>query len=521
MIDERSEPAGQDRLADELVSELRELVTGLPDDARTAASVYETALVLFHQPATGDRRRVQDWLRDAQHADGGWCDPGFPKFRVASTLAAMLALQRADNRRYHAAIDAGCAFLDRQAPYWRTATLDDIPVGLEIIWPRLHAEAQRAGLRFSLSPPATLNVIGQARLAKLGGAAALPAGHPALHCWEAWGSVPVAASLGPEGSLAISPSATAAWLRAAHDHGLAPALMERAANYLQQAWRGSEAAVPGVFPYVWPLDVFECAYVLYSLGLGGLSAHPALIEPMTRAVAFLSARIGERGASFAAGFDPDGDTTSVAIAALSMAGAATSCRSLAHFANGDVYATCPGERNPSLSTTVHAMHALRLQHEPRAAVSAYVLAKRDIDGLWRGDKWHASPFFLTCHAVAALDHDEVERHGARTLESLLACQHANGGWAGTGTPNFEETAYAVLTIDRLCTCTRGPVPPVARDSLLKAFRWMRDAYYRSSRAPALWINKELSRPTRVVRAVELAGLWAAHRRVDAREAACC
>ncbi|MBU9459213.1 hypothetical protein KTE57_06480 [Burkholderia multivorans] len=520
MMDDRPESAGQDSLADALVSELRRLVTGLPDDGRTAASVYETALVLCYQPAIGDRRRVQDWLHDAQHADGGWCDPDYPKFRIASSLAALLALHRAGDPRYRAAIDAGCAFLDRQDPYWRSATLDDIPVGLEIIWPRLQADAQRAGLRFSLSPPATLNAIGQARLAKLSRATALPAGHPALHCWEAWGSVPVAASLGPEGSLAISPSATAAWLRAAHEHELDSALIERASTYLREASRASEAAVPGVFPYVWPLDVFECAYVLYSLGLGGLAAHPALTEPIARTATFLGARITERGASFAAGFNPDGDTTSVAIAALSMAGAATSCHSLAHFASDGVYATCPGERNPSLSTTVHAMHALRLQREPRTVASAHVLAKRDADGLWRGDKWHVSPFFLTCHAVAALDHDEVDRHGAQTLEGLLACQRADGGWAGTGTPNVEETAYAVLTIDRLCA--RGPMPPAARTSLLKAFRLMRDCY-RSPRAQAsmLWINKELSRPTRVVRAVELAGLWVAHRRAEALEAACC
>ncbi|KVC45468.1 hypothetical protein [Burkholderia diffusa] len=520
MMDDRSGSAGQDGLADALVSELRRLVTGLPDAGRTAASVYETAQVLCYHPAIGDRRTVQDWLHDAQHADGGWCDPDFPKFRIASSMAAVLALHRAGDPRYRAAIDAGCVFLDRQDTYWRCATLDDIPVGLEIIWPRLQADARRAGLRFSLTPPVILSAIGEARVAKLRSTSVPRAGHPALHCWEAWGNVPATASLGPEGSLAISPSATAAWLRAAHDHGLDPALIERAANYLQRAWRGSEAATPGVFPYVWPLDVFECAYVLYSLGLGGLTAHPALAGPIARAATFLSSRLTERGASFAAGFDPDGDTTSVAIAALSMAGATTSCRSLAHFVRGDVYATCPGERNASLSTTVHAVHALRLQREPRATASAHLLAQRDSDGLWRGDKWHVSPYFLTCHAVAALDPDEVERHGARTLEGLLAHQHASGGWAGTGAANAEETAYAVLAIDRLCSA--GPTPRVACESLLKAFRWMRDVYrLPPGSAPALWINKELSRPTRVVRAVELAGLWVALRRAGALEAACC
>ncbi|KVQ50001.1 hypothetical protein WK03_06680 [Burkholderia cepacia] len=520
MMDDRSESAGWDRLADALVEELRHLLAGLPDDGRTAPSVYETAQVLRHQPAIGDHRRVRGWLLDAQRADGGWGDPDFAKFRVAPTLAAMLALQQAGDPRDRMAIEAGVAFLDRQAEYWRTASLDDIPVGLEVIWLRLQSDAREADLRFSLTPPASLSAIGHARLAKLAGAAAPAAGHPALHCWEAWGKVPVAASLGPEGSLAISPSATAAWLRAAHAHGLPAALIKRAENYLHGAWRGSDAAVPGVLPYVWPLDVFESAYVLYSLGLAGLHAHPALAEPISRVAAFLKARLTERGASFAAGFDPDGDTTAVAIAAQSMTGAATACDSLAHFASGDVFSTCAGERNSSLSTTVHAMHALRLQNQRNNAATAYLLAHRSPDGLWRGDKWHASPFFLTCHAVAALDRDDLDQHGSRTLEGVLAQQHASGGWAGIGVPNFEETAYAVLTIDRLCA--HGAVPPVAREGLRMAFYWMRDAVRSpAGPTPALWINKELAMPTRVVRAAELAGLWVARRRVIALEATCC
>ncbi|WP_321785360.1 prenyltransferase/squalene oxidase repeat-containing protein [Burkholderia pyrrocinia] len=519
-MSDRSESAGQDRLGDELVSELRHLLAGLAGDGRITPSVYDTAQAVLHAPDVGDRNGILDWLIEMQRPDGGWNDPDFPKFRIASTLAAMLALQHAQDRRYSAAIDAGCAFLERQAAYWGSATLDDIPVGLEIIWPRLQADAHLAGLRISLPVPDALRAIGQARLAKLNGAATPPAGHPALHCWEAWGSEPVAASLGPEGSLAISPAATAAWLRAARHHDLDSGLIERAGHYLRKAAQGSDAALPGVCPYVWPLDVFECAYALYSLGLGGLQAHPALAGAATRASAYLDTRLAAHGASFAAGFDPDGDTTAVAIAAQSMAGRPTSCRPLAHFVSGDVFATCPGERNPSLSTTVHAMHALRLQHEPHRSASAYLLAHRDTDGLWRGDKWHASPFYLTCHAVAALDQDDVERHGPRTLEGVLTHQHASGGWAGAGTPNFEETAYAVLTIDRLCS--PETMSPATREGLLRALRWMLDAYRSPTKpAPALWIGKELFRPTRVVRAVELTGLWTARRRAMALGAACC
>ncbi|MGT0251503.1 hypothetical protein [Burkholderia pyrrocinia] len=519
MIDDRSELAGQDRLADALVSELRCILADLAGNGRITPSIYDTAQAVLHQPVLGDRGDVRDWLLEAQQPDGGWNDPEFPKFRVVSTLAALLALQNARDRRYRAAIEAGCAFLDQQGAYWRSATLSDIPVGLEIIWPRLQADAHQAGLRFSLTLPEALRTIGQARLAKLGNTAAPPAGHPALHCWEAWGSKPAAASLGPEGSVAISPSATSAWLRSARDHALTPSLIERAGHYLEQAGRGSDAEMPGVFPCLWPLDVFECAYVLYSLGLGGLQVHPAVADLIGRAVAFLDMRLTARGASFAAGLDPDGDTTAVAIAAQSMAGCATPCRSLAHFVCGNVFATCPGERNPSLSTTAHAMHALRLQQEPHRA-TAYLMAHRGTDGLWRGDKWHASPFYLTCHAVAALDQGDVERYGPRTLEGVLTHQHASGGWTSTGTPSFEETAYAVLTIDRLCS--RGPVPPAACEGLLRAFRWMLDTYRSPAKpTPALWIGKELFCPTRVVRAVELTGLWVARRWAAVLEAVCC
>ncbi|MCG7508429.1 hypothetical protein [Mesorhizobium retamae] len=513
--------SGQGRLADELVSQLRHLLDGLTDNGRITPSVYDTAQAVIHRPADGDRKSVWNWLLDTQQADGGWSDPDYPKFRLASTLAATLALARARNHRHTTAIEAGCAFLNKQDAYWRSATLGDIPVGLEIIWPRLQADAYRAGLRFALDQPEALRAIGQARLAKLGRAPAPPAGHPALHCWEAWGDAPVAASLGAEGSLAISPSATAAWLRAARDRKIDPALIARAERYLGNAEQGCEAAKPGLLPYVWPLDVFECAYVLYSLGLGGLQTHPALTMPISRAAAFLETRLTTRGASFAAGFDPDGDTTAVTIAAQSMMGRAADSHCLAHFVGADAFVTCPGERNPSISTTVHAMHALRLQRKPHRAARTYVMQHRDADGLWRGDKWHASPFYLTCHAVAALDKDDVKQYGPRTLEAVLTHQHASGAWAGAGTPNFEETAYAVLTINRLCP--PRAMPPAARESMLRALHWMSQTYRSQSRStPALWIGKELFCPVRVVRAVELTGLWVAHRRVGAtRGAACC
>ncbi|RWO19190.1 MAG: hypothetical protein EOS10_36890, partial [Mesorhizobium sp.] len=191
------------------------------------------------------------------------------------------------------------------------------------------------------------------------------------------------------GSIGISPAATAAWRAHAVTQGSMPQV-GRADAYLQAASRATRSGIEGVVPNVWPINVFEPCWSLYTLHLAGLFAHPALAEAVRVIVAQLDARLGVRGLGPALHFAADADDTAVALCVLRLAGRDPADDALRHFEIGELFVTFPGERNASVSTNIHALHALRLLGKPAAGTSAYVEANRNPHGLWDNEKWHVS-----------------------------------------------------------------------------------------------------------------------------------
>jgi hypothetical protein len=91
------------------------------------------------------------------------------------------------------------------------------------------------------------------------------------------------------------------------------------------------------------------------------------------------------------------------------------------------------------------------------------------------------------------------------LQTLLAHQQGDGGW-GTEGASAEETGYAILALRMLIhtpLCTAA-----VRQSLERAERWMLSAY-RPFDAPLrpCWLGKELYRPYRLARVIELAATF--------------
>ncbi|MBA9036794.1 hypothetical protein ACVMIX_005156 [Rhizobium leguminosarum] len=173
-----------------------------------------------------------------------------------------------------------------------------------------------------------------------------------------------------------------------------------------------------------------------------------------------------------------------------------------------MFVTFPGERNASVSTNIHALHALRLLGKPAAGTSAYVEANRNPHGLWDNDEWHVSWLYPTAHAVAALAQGEPQWRDELTLAALLQAQHDDGGWGAGRTSTFEETAYALFALHAM----DGSEEPIGRQRIAQAVAralecmLARHAAQAVPRTP-LWIGKKLYCPTRVVRVAELAGLW--------------
>lgn len=264
-------------IVDILLTDLRSLIANLgKNGGLISPSVYNTAQVLrMCSPQQGVWPAV-DWLLEQQQADGGWGDPAAPLTRDVPTLASVLALHTYGNRKAtRDAVREGLAFLGQQVDKWRQPRPDDLPVGVELLLPRLLDEAAALGLELPREPYTTLIALGKHRrwLITQNQPGAVTT---AVHSWEAWGTNPDPALIDGAGGVGHSPAATAAWLKAAAGRSDLADVREAAQRYLAQAAAATGEGIPGVVPTAWPITRFEQSFVLYILLIAGLLKHPQL-----------------------------------------------------------------------------------------------------------------------------------------------------------------------------------------------------------------------------------------------------
>lgn len=498
-------------LTENILTELNTLLSDMHDGGYVGPSVYDTAQLLRAHPSPPDRAGAYRWLIEQQHEDGGWGSPDFPLHRQVPTVAAVLALHEAQPQPEGAAaaLAAADAYLTQENDPYADGIPDDAPIGVELILPLLCRQATRLLPALAYPRYGALYQAEAARLEKLESLTAVPSGHPLFHSWESWGRTSTEATPDAFGSVGISPSATAVWLgRACAENSAAP--QERTARYLHNASRATGVGIDGVVPNVWPIDVFEPCWSLYSLHLAGLFSHPSLTTVVQTLAASIQMILTPHGVGPAQTFASDADDTAIAAAVLQLSGHSLTFNPLRQFEKGDLFVTFPGERNPSLSTTIHAVHALSLLGTDAPAARAYIEHGKSADGVWKNEKWHASWLYPTSHAVAALAHGMPSWRDDDVLYKILGAQHPSGGWGAGSAPTQEETAYALFALHVM----NGRVDAGLREKLASAVARAREwllARYQPNRLPVtpLWIGKELYCPQRVVRVTELAGLWLA------------
>ncbi len=497
------------RIVDLLVTDLRYLVNDLgKDEGLIGPSLYDTAQVIRMAPPEEGIWSAMDWLRDQQQPDGGWGKLDLPRIRDISTLAAVLALHQHGMRaRDRAAAEAGLAFLRRQARHWLGPLPNDIPVGAELLLPQLLSEARRAGLAIAAEPYQSLIDLGRKRL-DLISSLAPRAGTTPTHSWEAWGRKPDLAVIDASGGVGHSPAASAAWLQKAADTPHLAEARARMLRYLEGASRSTGIKIPGVMPAVWPVTLFERSFALYPLLLAGLLHHPALAQPVAGHIASLRAGLTPCGIGMSEAFRYDGDNTAVAVLLLAAGGVAADSTPLHGFADAGsgMFITYPGELQPSLTTTVHAAHALaELGCLPSATVRA-VVEQRKPDGRWLGDKWHTSWLYTTSHAVAMLLRAGQPDAALAALAALIESQYADGSWSGSQS-SLEETAHGALAL--LAFDQYRLLPAAGHQALQRAAGWMFQHYHATVfDSTALWIGKDQYWPQRVSRAFGLSAMLA-------------
>ena len=466
------------------------------------STAYDTAWVA-RLAALGESMAddALNWLRENQLPDGGWgaLQPYYHHDRLVSTLAAVATLNEmgdsSDQRRIQLAKGAVIRAL---------AGLGADPagetIGFELIMPPLleNARFNGKGVQDKLPDLTYLDEIRQRKLA------ALPIGKITRDYTMAFSSemagsdelrlLDASCLQESNGSVALSPSATAFC-------ALYVSINEaEALNYLRDvvAWQGDGGASPNVSPF----DAFECSWVLWNLSLGGdlsddenkvAAPHLEFLHNHWR---------HDAGIGFAVEYTPtDSDGTSVTLEVLKRFGRDVSSDPLIPFEGSNCFRCYPLEANPSVSVNIHVLGALRaVDHKMNGAemkILKFLRSRREADSYWI-DKWHASPFYTTSHAVIALVGLEDAMVSA-ALDWISATQNKDGSW-GFYMPTAEETAYA---LQALCYAKLHGYP-IDSESVKNGRDWLLENDNGSY--PPLWIGKCLYSPTYVVKSAILSAL---------------
>jgi halimadienyl-diphosphate synthase len=472
-------------------------------------TVYDTAW-LARIPSENNSRvsrfpKALEWLINAQHSDGSWGSKiNYSPDRILSTLAALITLHsfKTSYKVIHA-IENGIRYL-WQSGYQLEYTPVD-PVGFELLLPTLVEEAQRLNIHI----PSCLSIYETQRIEKLKLIPSEKLYSPYIttcHSLEFLGKQADFAKLkqaqAENGSLGNSPAATAYFYLYTQD--------EKALTYLQNLASYSKDQT---VPVLYPCEDFEILWAAYHLYLAGLSVNRIFNEQQ---LIKLKASLSRGGISLSPSFPiPDADDTAVALLLLQQAGYEVDASILNFFLIKDGYfASFPYEKNASVGVNLHVLHALLyLTDYPNRASTLkrlvdYILNQQISNAYWF-DKWHASPYYATSHALCILSDlppellKEVEPALTSSFEWLRQTQNEDGSWGFYGLPTLEETAYGILAL------TRGCSHSLNQDDQLrckKALRFITENYHQQSQDkrpyfPPLWIDKCLYTPTALVQVI--------------------
>lgn len=448
-----------------------------------------------------------NWISENQLSDGSWgaSAPYYYHDRIICTLAAITALatrgRRTQDRRQIERGQQALELLGQGATRGLVADPGGATVGFEMLMPTLLAEAEALQLISRQGEQRMLGRLSRQRAAKI---ASLPGRLINRHVSVAF-STEMAGTEGlnlldveniqeANGCVAFSPAATAYFLLN----------VRQDPNAL--AWL-NKIVVNGAVPYTTPIDVFEYGWVLWNLSLAGILDEELIRLCQPHLNALESLWIQGKGIAAVGGLSlQDGDTTAMAYDTLLRLGRRGDLSGVLYYEQGDHFRCFALESNPSLSTNVHVLGALRqagygAQHptiQKILSFLAHVQTKSQNGAFWF-DKWHASPYYTTSHAV--IECAEYANELVRpAVDWIIKTQNADGSW-GFYMPTAEETAYC---LQALSIWKRQENSNVPAEILKRGADWL--VRHKDLPYPMLWIGKCLYCPELVVSSAILCAL---------------
>lgn len=289
------------------------------------------------------------------------------------------------------------------------------------------------------------------------------------------------------GSVGNSPAATA-YFALDVDPG-----NEAALSYLHRIINDNGGA-----PFVAPFEIFERIWVLWNIMLTGKldDCTLALIKPHLDYIENHWHK--KQGIGYSESYTPtDGDDTAVGYELLSYFGRKIDVEAIHNYEEDNHFRCFQLEVNPSTDVNIHMLGAFRAagyeKNHPSVRKAINFIRKTRIDRKYWLDKWNASPYYTTAHAII-LGRGYDDELCKQSVEWMLDTQKSDGSWGFHGFSTAEETSYCIQALS-LWSQYGGNLP---KGRIEQAAFWLKN----NSKPPypSLWIGKSLYCPELLVKA---------------------
>ena len=482
-----------------VMSEIHNLLKEI-GPGQMSSTAYDTAWVArLGEIDKNLSNKAMEWICENQLPDGSWGAKNVYYYhdRVICTLAAMIALTNRGRRAYDKAqIERGLLALEKitsGATLGLAADPNGATAGFEMIVPTLVAEAEKLGIikqqgerilgRLSKMREQKMNKLAGQKINRF----VTPAFSAEMAGLDGQYMLDVDNLQESNGSVANSPSATTYFamnLKPNNPAGIA---------YLHR-WVSENGGAPDVAPF----DIFEPAWVLWNIKLlKNLDAetlslcqkHLDFIESNWKAGA---------GIGHASEYTPkDSDDTGLVYEILSWFGRNNKdIKVLFNYEEKDYFRCFELEANPSVSANIHVAGSLKQAgydkvHPSFSKIINFLNQTRVSDAYWF-DKWHASPYYPTSHAIILLTGLD-DKLCQDAIDWIIKTQKPDGSWGSYFSSTAEETAYCIQAL----ILWKRNKNNISMSVINSGLNWLRE----HSQPPysPLWIGKALYCPSNVVR----------------------